>query len=205
MVKKKVLEHTCFQKEHPLSPVKCRCRKRISLEKAKELVAQGAQFVIVRYSTTTVEEPCSICEGKENLVKNCSYCGRSGKISVKKTVPVYGEDIIRTVGEKKNRLVNNAAKRTPRVPTIESKHIWRALGMSGMGSMAARSRWDEYELITLKERIRLLVDTNVEQFEIAWKLWEYDTSRPFPLPLREEPADDPKTGTGRRYDYGRSI
>jgi len=206
MAKKKVLEHTCFQKEHPLSPVKCRCRKYISIDKAKELVAQGAQFVIARYSEIATEEPCVICEGKENLVKNCSFCGKTGKITVKKVVPVYGEDIILTVGERKERLVNSAAKRTPRVATIESKHILRALGIVGLGSGAARKRWDEYELITLKERIRLLSPhKSVEEFEAAWLLWEQDTTKPFPIAYREEPADDAKTGSGRRYDYGRSI
>jgi len=203
---KKVLEHTCFQKDHPLSPVKCRCRKYISLDKAKELVAQGAQFVIIRYSSIATEEPCPICEAKENLTKNCSYCHKTGKITVNKVVPVYGEDIILTVGEKKDRLVNSAAKRTPRVATIEKNHILRALGIVGRGSGPARKRWDEYELITLKERIRLLVPhKSVQEFEVAWQLWELDTTKPFPIAPREEPADDAATWTGRRYDCGRKI
>lgn len=204
---KKVLEHTCFQKEHPLSPVRCRCRKYISTVRAAKLISEGAaQFIITGYKDLSIEEVCPVCAGQDKLKRSCSFCKQTGIILVTKRLPVYGEDIITTVGEKNKRQTNITAKKTPRSPTIESGHILRSIGALGSGAEAASKRRDEYEMLTLKERIRLLVlNPDLETFENLWRLWILDTDQPFPMELRSEPVDDAKTGLGRRYDYGRSV
>jgi hypothetical protein len=200
-------EHSCFQKDHPLTPVRCRCRKYITEAEAAEKIRNGtAQYVIKSYKNLTVEEVCPVCFGDEKLVRSCSFCGKTGKVNVTKPLPVYGEDIIVTVAEKRGKLANATSKKTPRSPTIEKNHILRGVGLMYAGAEAANERWDEYELLTLKERIRLLSPrVPVELFDQAWNLWMVDTTLPFPFILNSEPEDDLKTGTGRRFDYGRSI
>jgi hypothetical protein len=204
---KKVLMHTCFQQDHPLSPVKCRCRKYIPAVDALRMIAEGtAQVVVKKYVDLEVQEPCPICAGDEKLVRSCFACSKLGKVTVTKKQPIYGEDVIVTVGERKNKFANTTAKKTPRSPTIESNHILRGIGAFGGIVDAARERWDEYEQLTLKERIRLLVPRiPVNIFDAVWNLWQSNPELPFPFILNPEPEDDLKTGTGRRFDYGRSI
>jgi hypothetical protein len=119
---------------------------------------------------------------------------------------VYGEDIITTVRTKGKRLSSTIKKKTPRSPTVESNHILRFIGALGSGQDAAAERIKQYGMLTLKERIKLLVvNFNSTEFEEAWRKWEADPSQAFPLEFRFEPPDDPDTMTGRRYDYGRSV
>jgi hypothetical protein len=67
------------------------------------------------------------------------------------------------------------AKQTPRVATIEEEHIYRAY----VDNVAEeQARIEEYGLQILQARIEMGIGV--------------------------EPADDPKTGTGRNCDYGRS-
>jgi hypothetical protein len=79
------------------------------------------------------------------------------------------------------------------------------VGELGKGSEAAIDRIDEYEMLTLKERMRLLVNANVLEFEAAFRTWIQDVSKEFPLPLRNEPLDDAKKGEGRLHDFGRPV
>jgi hypothetical protein len=207
MENRKVLEHTCFQKEHPLSPVRCRCRKYVTTEIAAKLIAEGsAQYVVKRWQDVISEEQCIICNGDDKLVRSCPACFKTGRARVLRQIPVFGEDIITSVGERGKRLTNTTAKKTPRSPTIESNHILRAIGAVGGGQHAARDRWDEYEMLTLKERIRLLSPMMpAKLFDAAWSIWEDDPSLPFPFVLNTEPENNLSQGTGRQYDYGRSI
>jgi hypothetical protein len=207
METKKVLEHTCFQKEHPLSPVGCRCRKFVSTIQAAKLISEGsAQFVVKSYKDLSIEEPCPVCGDQDKLKNSCSLCGKTGKVLVTKRLPVYGEDIITTVGTKGKRQASTIKKKTPRSPTVESNHILRSVGAIGSGADAAHERIEQYEILTLKERIKLLVvNFNLIAFEEAWRKWEADPQQEFPLELRREDPDDSKKGSGRRYDYGRSV
>lgn len=204
---KMVLEHTCFQKDDPLTPVRCKCRKYISTIEAAKLITQGtAQFVVKGYKDFSYEEACSQCTGDEKLKRSCDLCKNTGKVTIHKKLEVYGEDIITTVTEKGKQLANATAKKTPRSPTIEEGHIERLVGAIGNHPEAAADRILEYELLTLKERLRLLtVNNDLKTFEAAWQDWLLDTNQEFPLELRREPVDDFKTHTGRRYDYGRSV
>lgn len=204
METKKVRKHTCFQKgvgQDPLIPKNCNCRKLISTTEAALMVKQeAARYVVVRYAE--VSDVCPMCNGQDDLKLFCSRCEKTGKILRKE--PVEGEDIIVTAGDRNQ---NTIKKKTPRSPTIEEGHIYRGLDdYDSNRSVRARYRQDEYELLTLKERIKLLVrNFDLESFEIAWKTWEEDPSQPFPLEFRFEPPDNRIAGTGRRYDYGRSI
>jgi hypothetical protein len=67
------------------------------------------------------------------------------------------------------------ALKTPRVATIEKAHIYRAYVD---GDKEEAERIEAYGLMTLEARIE--------------------------MGIKPEPADDPKTGTGRNYDTGRS-
>jgi hypothetical protein len=204
---KMVLKHTCFKKDDPLTPIGCRCRKFISTVEAATLITQGsAQFVIKGYKDLNIEETCTTCAGDEKLQRSCSHCKRTGKIIVTKKLPVYGEDIIITVTEKGKRLANATAKKTPRSPTVEQGHILRSVGAIGNNTIPAVERILEYEMLILKERLRLLVvKPDLLTFENAWALWVLNPETEFPMELRLEPVDDLKTHTGRRYDFGRSV
>jgi hypothetical protein len=212
METKKVLAHTCFQRKKglerdtPLAPKKCRCRQYVSAAAAAKEVALGvAQYVLAVDKFIETDQDCQICGGVIKLKKSCSWCKGTGVVKAGTHIKVDGQDIIRTVSIDGKRNVMTA--KVKKAPTIESAHILRALGIVDGSQTASRERWDEYEMLTLKERIRLLVDgiTTSEQFDLMWRLWMADMSRPFPLPLRIEPQNDQKAGTGRRYDYGRSV
>lgn len=228
---KQVREHTCFQKEHPLSPVNCNCRKYIDITEADRLVAEGiGQNIVKSYKTLTVEEVCPTCAGDEKLKRSCTHCRTTGTVQVNRQLPVYGEDIIVTVSPQGKRKSNRIAQKTPRSPTIEEGHILRSVGaIDGQKRVAedgfqdtehqeeketkrikrvmqaAVDRIDEYEMLTLKERMRLLVNANVLEFEAAFRTWIQDVSKEFPLPLRLEPEDNAKKGEGRLHDFGRPI
>lgn len=206
-----MLVHTCFQHKKigpdtPLSPKKCRCRQYIAAAEAAKEVALGvAQYVRTVDKIVEADQNCLICGGLDPFKKACAWCRGTGTIRAGVHIKIDGEDIIRTVSldGKRNTLTDKVKK----APTIESNHILRGLGIIAGSQGASRDRWDEYELLTLKERIRLLVEstTTSVDFDDAWRDWIADTEKPFPLSLRSEPKDDLNTATGRRFDYGRPV
>lgn len=168
---------------------KCRCRKYISLTKATQLVQNGDATWVVKARTQVLEDVCHLC-GADPEVKNCANCKGTGKEMVNAVVEEYGEDIVLVsrplLDEKKKKhkamllskqmARKKPALKTPRVPTIEAKHIVRAYVL---GVKAAQDRIEEYGRLN-REFISSLV-------------------------VGPEPADNPKTGEGRCYDYGRTI
>lgn len=209
---KQVLVHTCFQHKKgigpdtPLSPKKCRCRQYINASEAAREVAQGiAQYVRTLDKIIEADQDCLICGGLDPFKKACQWCKGTGIVRAGLHIKIDGEDIIRTVSLDGRR--NVTTSKVKKAPTIESNHILRGLGIIAGSQDASRERWDEYELLTLKERIRLLVKTvtNSQDFDDAWREWMTDINKSFPLELRSEPKDDLKTATGRRYDYGRPV
>ena len=207
-----MLAHTCFQRKKgmvrdtPLSPKKCRCRQYVTVEEAaKEVELELAQYVLAVDKIVEADQECPICGNLDKLKKSCTWCKGTGTVHAGLHIKIPGQDIIRTVSRdgRKNVLTTKVKK----APTIESQHILRGLGAIGGSQYASRDRWDEYEMLVLKERIRLLVVGIVssEQFDEAWRLWLTDIEKPFLMPFREEPKDDLKAGTGRRYDYGRPV
>jgi hypothetical protein len=74
------------------------------------------------------------------------------------------------------------AQKTPRAATIERAHIERAYVLD---MPEAKERIEDYGLSTLDARA-FIGPNRVPMIGV-------------------EPPDDPKTGTGRRYDYGRGV
>lgn len=109
-----VLIHSCFdQSIGDLRPSKCRCRYRISLERAKEFVKQGkAQWLIVDYKNTVPVESW-------NLV-----WGRAPDEDEKETSGSY-------------------SKMTPRVETIEKTHMERAYVDGKKADIARINIWGQ--------------------------------------------------------------
>lgn len=201
---KKVLEHTCSGRRGNLfMPQKgCRCRKYVTVEQARLKVAVGtSHYVHIGTEISHVERDCTHCT--QETRKSCLVCAKSGKVVVRIDKPIPGEDIISTVNEKGGK---NLTVKLKKSPTIESKHILRGVENTQFG-LAARERWDEYQLLTMKERIRLLTKQRIPViiFDLAWDVWLKNPEVPFPFELRTEPDDSLEAGTGRRYDYGRPV
>src|SRR5579884_706067 len=212
MEKDTVLVHTCFQhkkgfeKDTPASPEKCRCRKRISSEKAAEEVKLGlAKYTEVKKTIEKIVVCLNCCLDGKSFKKSCKNCLGTGRVIVKEFTKIFGPDIIRTISRDGKR--NITTVKVKKSPTIEAKHILRALGLYGGGQNAARERWDEYNLLTKKCFVQLLTDyINVKEFDRIWAEWiKSPDETPFPLSLRLEPKNDLTTMVGRKYDYGRSV
>src|SRR6266850_7126380 len=162
MENKKVLAHTCFQRKKgmerdtPLTPKKCRCRQYITVEEAAKEVALGvAQYVLAVDKIVDADQDCQICGAVDKLKKSCQWCKGTGIVRTGTHIKIDGRDIIRTVSidGKRNVLTTKVKK----APTIETSHILRGLGIIGGGQIASHTRWDEYEMLVLKARIRLLI------------------------------------------------
>lgn len=176
---KTVRVHTCLQKYEGYIAEKCTCRKFVTQEKAEQLKTDGyAAHVITSYRTIDVEDTCPICDDTD-LKKSCRVCNKTGKVPSKKTIFEYGEDIYM-----------RPILRTPRTATIEKNHIEYAyvkLDKDAAKRIELYHQSDRLALAKLGAEIR-----DSETGEIL-------------IEGTPEPEDNPKTGTGRRYDYGRTI
>src|ERR1700674_1691265 len=174
--------HVCFQQSLNESrpKKKCKCRKKVSISEATRLVEQGtAQWLILDRYTVIDKEVCPICSGG-SLKKGCQNCGGSGKIETQNQVEVLGNDIVlaTAASQEKNRppvYRSVLALKTPRVATVERSHIEKAY-LDGNKDEA--DRIEAYGMMILEARIEMGIGV--------------------------EPPDNPETGTGRRYDYGRT-
>lgn len=180
--------HTCDQvngdglRIEGLVDGRCLCRKFVSLAEAAQLIIDGAALSIIT-SADPIEEKkqCHICEGLENLVKTCDNCKKTGFVIEVRLDIRRGEDIYM-----------RPVKRTPRTATIESKHIGYAYNDSKRGSKAS-DRIEEYNYLDTI----MLVDLGAElRDQITGEIVK---------PGNPEPEDNPKLGTGRKHDYGRTI
>jgi hypothetical protein len=165
---------------------KCKCREKIDYKRADAKVKAGeARWVVTARERGTREVVCSLCKGEE-AVKNCAQCAGSGKQTEAAVWDTYNYDIVLVsqasadLKEKKYRPA--LAMKTPRVATIESEHIERAYVE---GNKDAAARIEEYGMLILEARTFIGKD----------KIFA----------IKPEPLDDPKTGTGRTYDFGRAI
>lgn len=144
------------------------------------MVEKGsAEWSVLSTTLVTGIETCPICQNGDTK-KSCQHCRGAGEIE--KTYPIvkHGTDIVLvTTGspDDKGFLVYKPvlSKQTPRTATIEKSHIERAY-VEGNADEAERIEF--YGLMILQARIDMGIGV--------------------------EPADDPKTGTGRGCDYGRS-
>jgi hypothetical protein len=173
--------HACYNQHlNESKPRRCRCREKVSLAEATCQVEKGfAQWVILSQTLTTVKEICPICVN-EGLKKGCQNCKGTGEVERSHPYNVLGTDIVLvTAGTADNDgwVVYKPVKalKTPRVATIERAHIERAYAD---GDKEEQARIEVYGLMTLEARIE--------------------------MGITAEPVDDPRTGTGRNCDYGRS-
>ena len=180
--------HTCDQvngdglRIEGLVDQKCRCRKFVSLAEAAQLILDGAALAIIT-SAYPIEEKkvCRICEGLENLVKSCDNCKKTGFVVETRLDIRRGEDIYM-----------RPVKRTPRTATVEAKHIGYAYNDARRGSRAS----DRIEESNYLDEMMLV--------ELGAQLRDQLTGEII-IKGTPEPEDNPKTGQGRRFDYGRTI
>jgi hypothetical protein len=187
---RKILVHSCFDRESdtPLMPKGCKCRRWRTADEAARLVQSGTyRYILASEKTVETEETCPTCSNDKNLKKNCAGCNRTGKILVTSKYPVLGEDIILASESGKE---NTKTVKVKRAPTIEKAHIQRGY-LSG--STHEQMRIEDYGesgfmlLGNLGAEVR-----NRKTGEII-------------VPGHPEPEDNEKTGSGRRFDYGRSL
>jgi len=171
-----VIYHQCFiesriaagKRPPPLirNKKRCTCRQEVTPEEAKELIQDGeAVWIVIHRERKPFQITCTLCRGDKE-VKNCAECRGKGVLERYYTIDSYGDDIVAI----------SIALRTPRTPTVESEHIFRAYVD---GYLPSQKRIEEYGRLNAEFTRSLIVG--------------------------EEPPDDPKTGTGRKYDFGRPI
>ena len=198
-----VKDHVCFlqdleqaganKKEILASLRKCRCRKMLSRADATKLVQSGeAQWVILDRRPVLQDAVCHICAGGD-AKPNCQHCKGFGICTEVFYVNSFSDEHIVRVNiackDEKGREIFSpvTAKQTPRVATIEQSHIERAYASDNeTASLAERKRIELYGFMTLMARLVIG----------AGKLL---------VPIGVEPEDNAEEGTGRRYDWGRSV
>lgn len=178
---KKVLAHTCFQtgkglaKDAPLSPKKCRCRQFVSVAEADVEIKLGLAQHVV-ISEKTVE----IAEACPICTADdvlMKFCDMCGNTGL-----VNVKKVVAVLGPDIIRTVsedgttNTLTTQVKKSPTIEKAHIERAYVD---GNEAEQFRIELYG-ISGKEFIQSLV-------------------------VGDEPEDDQRNGTGRTFDYGRTV
>lgn len=201
----------------------CRCKKQIDFSKANELVKTGqASWVIVSKTPIDVEVTCSFCASMTDVEKKtCSQCRGKGKVTESREIPKYNEDIVLlssvSVDPKNKKYRWNTRAKTPRVPTIEEKHITRAY-VKGLDYAAQRI--EEYRRM-IQESLARFGPQNRCVLGAQLKNWEGKIVEPgLPEPQNVRVSYPPgsitfKDGTknkswwwkieGRGNDYGRTV
>lgn len=210
--------HTCvFQeqvamgKREPNKFKKCRCRQLIEYKEADERVKMGeALWTVAKRDRGTQKKTCRLCHAEGDF-RNCDLCKGTGETDVAVVWDTYNGDIV---------LVNHRTKTnrisTPKVPTIESEHIERAVTFAGEDDKVAkeaRERIEEYgrmiqwnlqglgaELRDAKSR-ELLIDGKVEP---ANKRTSYP---PGAITFKDGTTNKSwyTVVDGRDLDYGRAV
>lgn len=142
--------HSCtFQelvamgKMEPRASKKCNCRKLVDYAEANEMVKFGeALWVVVERERGGQETSCKLCQGFEPS-PNCEVCKGTGRMTIPVSWDTYNTDIVMV-----NHRTKSARFSTPRVPTIESKHIIRAYVE---GNAAAAQRIEEFNQLTQEQ------------------------------------------------------
>lgn len=192
--------HSCQQQElvalgKAEPPAKfCRCRKTMDYQEADELVKCGeALWVVVARERGKESVRCDMCNGSTE-VKNCAKCNGTKMVEVARTWDTYKYDIV---------LVRHRSKNvsTPKVPTIESEHIEYAYVNQ---DPKAAARIEEYGLLTLEARAYPGPSRCTHRKEFKCTRCEVPTGTKV-YAISVEPADNPETGEGRNYDFGRAI
>jgi hypothetical protein len=184
--------HHCVQQELVVQGLKeppartCRCKEMTDLAQATKMVSAGeAAWVVTKRTRGVTTVPCELCDGDKDI-KNCASCHGTGTEEKAAVWDTYNNEIVCVSrpsvdpNEKKRR--SGVALKTPRVATIEFKHIVRAYLDE---VKEARERIEEYG--------RLILDARV-----------YVGKDRIPA-IGVEPKDNKKTHEGRTYDFGRTV
>lgn len=119
--------------EPPAPP--CKCKKMVDYIYANELVKRGeASWAVTGVKAVDVEVDCPTCAKKTEAEKKtlvvCGDCKGKGKITASREILGYNNDIVLlssvSVDPKNKKYRWNTRSKTPRVATIEAKHIDRA-------------------------------------------------------------------------------
>lgn len=163
-------------------------------EEADKLVKRGeALWVVVSRERGSESIQCSMCHGDKD-VENCAKCNGAGKVEVARTWDVYKYDIVLLRHRSKN-------VSTPKVPTIESEHIEYAYVN---GDPKAVARIEEYGLLTLESRAFPGPAKCTHRKEFKCTRCEVPDGTKVNV-IGVEPKDNPETGEGRTFDYGRAV
>jgi hypothetical protein len=192
----KILVHHCIAQEvivyglmEPSSDIKCRCRKRITLKRATELVRVGeASWITATRVRGERPEVCRLCKA-DNAVAKCALCGGKGMTLEPYMEDTPGSDILlvsRNPQDAKEKKSFFLKAKTPRAPTIEEGHITRALD-----DKEAKERIEQYGESIVWNLQGLGAQVTLNGKEI--------------FPGKPEPKNDAKKGLGRDYDWGRCI
>lgn len=204
--------HTCKSREYVAQGIddppadKCRCRKLISKEKAKQKVDEGeARFVVLSRTHEPAEVPCPLCKADAEF-KNCANCHGTGRVEIDNVRQEYGDDIVlvsRSAVDKKEKKYRPAlAMKTPRVATIESEHVQMAYSGSVDTRMVNGRKTRVWSY--LEPRAQAAQDRIEEYGRLILDARMFVGKDRVPI-IKAEPNDNPKTGQGREFDYGRAI
>ena len=203
---------------------KCRCKKMVDWSYANELIKTNqAKWVVIKRTPVEVIEDCSLCEAMTDAEKkSCALCSGSGKvkglIDMGPLAETYNDDIVLmsqiSVDVKNKKYRRNTRAKTPRVATIEKKHIIRAFVDD---LKYAVERIKEYEAMIQED----LVEFGAELREGMKDGKKGKTVVPgHPEPKNEVISYPPGSITfsdgsknkswywtveGRRFDYGRNL
>ncbi len=202
--------------ELPPPAPKCRCKKMIAYTYANELIKTNqAKWVVIERTPVEVIEDCSFCEAMTDVEKkSCALCMGSGKVKVLREIEKFNNDIVLmstlSIDLKNKKYRRNTRAKTPRVATIEAKHIKRAY-VDELKYAVERIR--EYNLMVqevLGEFGAELRDSKTGDIVKQGNPEPKEEVKSYP-PGSITFADGTKnvswywTVEGRRFDYGRNL
>jgi hypothetical protein len=193
-------EQVAIQQMEPPAP-KCFCKKLIEYAEANELVRTGAaKWVVTKRSRGMVESSCPLCVNMTDVEKKtCAQCKGTGKVMEPRVWEEYNNDVVlmsSTPIDNKGRYRMNTREKTPRVATVEGKHIFRAIIEN---LRFAAQRIEEYG-----DLIQLALQDLGAQIRRRRNLEENDEPEIIFLG-HPEPADDHRKHQGRKYDMGEPV
>lgn len=114
--------NVALRRAEPPAPF-CRCKKRIDYKEADLMVKQGAaKWVVIGRTRGAAEVDCTFCASMTDSEKrSCAKCKGTGKIVENKVWEDFNKDIV-LLGDDREGF----KAKTPRVATVEKKHIIRA-------------------------------------------------------------------------------
>lgn len=158
--------------------LKCRCRQQVTLEEANKHLDEGtARRLVTKRWYEPVAIACKLCKGDETF-KNCARCHGKRTEVENVTREEHGDAIVavsQPTVDKTRKYRPVVTGKTPRTQTIEKAHMERLV----QGRKDEAERIEAYGLMIKEVQASLIVGY--------------------------EPEDNPKTGEGRRFDYGRAI